>query len=93
MKIDAMKIYFWNENCSRAGQLVSEDAVAEYEASGESANECGDWSQTYGTPAQLIEYSESIESGNANLYSRRLADAIRERVYFYHPELEPAEAE
>lgn len=92
-----MKLYTYNENCTRAGQRVSDERIEKH------GEDCCDWSAHEGAPEELLEYAAEIgeikrdEAGRAtyipNHYSLAVARSIREAVYWEHPELEPEESE
>lgn len=80
-----MKLYILNENCVQAGHFA-DDA--------RSYDECGDVTVYEGTPEELLEVANLMSANRTSTrYTRRVAETIRDAVYFERPDLEPVEAD
>lgn len=83
-----MKLYVYNQNCLRAGEIVSDLRIEQHSLEDHDGKDCDcncacDWTLHEGTQAELIEEAERIEKcaeqlgGGNGAYYRKVAKTIR----------------
>ena len=84
-----MKFAIYHENCTSKGRIVADREIEEH------GWDCADWFVIDGSPTELLDLADSKEKharpAGGGTYDRRVADTIREFVFFEHPELMPEE--
>jgi len=89
-----MKIHIYNENCVQAGRLAHDDRYETWDDLVYDWDDCGDVTVYEGTPEELLELADMMSADRKSTrYTRRVAETIRDAVYFERPDLEPVEAD
>ena len=82
-----MKLAIYNENCVMAGRGVTQGTLD----SNDDPDNGGDWTWHEGSPEELLADADSLDQPGTSPYLRRVAETIREAVYWERPDLKPAE--